>query len=174
MKCFVSVKKSIVLSALTALFMVVPSHSVNAADSDGFSRDKGMIVRIGAGIPSNFNMGAGYRFCPHFSVDAELFSYSGLTTFTGAVDARYYILDKSLTPFIAAKIGYGTLGKTMEYSTYRNALGSLTAGISWRRFDLGAGIIYDPFHRVEFTANLSFTYCFKRKHLTEKYRQKDR
>ena len=156
--------KSVALSVLALFVMITPSHSANVAKSEGFSREKGIIVRVGAGAPANFNIGAGYRFNPHFSLVGEAFSYSGLTAFTGAIDARYYILDKSLTPFVAAEIGYGTLGMTMENSAYRNALGSLTAGLSWRGFDLGAGIIYDPFHKMEFTANLSWTYCFKRKH----------
>ena len=156
--------KSMALSVLALFVMITPSHSANVAKSEGFSREKGIIVRVGAGAPANFNIGAGYRFNPHFSIAGEVFSYSGLTTVTGVADARYYILDKNMTPFVAAKIGYGTLGRTIENTAYRNALGSLTAGLSWRGFDLGAGIIYDPFHKMEFTANLSWTYCFKRKH----------
>ena len=62
------------------------------------------------------------------------------------------------TPFVATRIGYGTLGKTLEYSNYKDNLGSIIAGLSWRRFDVGAGIIYDSFHKTEFTANLSWTF----------------
>lgn len=152
--------KSMALSVLALFFMVIPSHHANAANGDGFSREKGIIIRIGAGAPANFNIGAGYRFNPHFSIVGELFSYSGLTTFTGVADARYHILDKSMTPFVAAKIGYGTLGMTIENSSYRNGMASLIAGYSWRGFDLGAGIIYDPFHKMQFTTNISWTYCF--------------
>lgn len=149
------------LSVLALFFMVIPSHHTNAANGDGFSREKGIITRIGAGAPANFDLGAGYRFNPHFALAIEAYSYSGLTTFTGVMDARYHILDSSFTPFVATKLGYGKLGMTMEYRTYYDLLGSLTAGISWRGFDLGAGIIYDSFHKMEFTANISWTYCFK-------------
>lgn len=149
------------ISVLVVLLMAVSAYSANAADGDGFSRGKGVIARIGAGAPANFDLGAGYRFNSHFALAVEAYSYSGLTTFTGVMDARYHILDNALTPFVATKIGYGELGITMEYATYKDILGSLTAGLSWRGFDLGAGIIYDSFHKVEFTANLSWTYCFK-------------
>lgn len=152
---------SIALSVLTVLFMVIPSHSASAAGSDGYVREKGMTVRVGAGAPSNSYIGAGYRFGPHFSIAAEAFSYSGLTTITGVVDARYHILDNVFSPFVAARIGYGKLGMTMEYRPCRNALGSLTAGLGWRGFDLGAGIIYDPFHKLQFISDISWTYCFK-------------
>lgn len=151
------------VAVLAALMMIVFSNSANAADSDGFSRGSGVITRIGAGALENIDLGVGYRFNPHFALAIEAYSYYGLTTFTGVVDARYHILDNAFTPFVATKIGYGKLGMTVEYWTYRNVLGSLTAGLSWRGFDLGAGIIYEPFHKIEFTANLSWTYCFKSK-----------
>ena len=154
-------RKTGAMSVLAALLMIVPAYSANAADGDGFRRGKGVIARIGAGAPANFDLGAGYRFNPHFALAIETYSYSGLTTFTGVMDARYHILDNAFTPFVATKIGYGKLGMTMDYWTYKDFLGSLTAGLSWRGFDLGAGILYDSFHKMEFTANLSWTYCFK-------------
>lgn len=146
------------IAVLIALLAMFASHSAIAANADGFSRDKGFIVRVGAGAPANFNVGAGFRFNPHLTLTGEVFSYSGLTTLTGVIDARYYVLDNGFTPFVATRIGYGTLGKTLEYSNYKDNLGSIIAGLSWRRFDVGAGIIYDSFHKTEFTANLSWTF----------------
>ncbi|MCQ2162697.1 MAG: hypothetical protein MJY86_05415 [Bacteroidales bacterium] len=154
-------RKTGVMSVLAALLMFVSTYPANAANGDGFSRGKGVIARIGAGTPANFDLGAGYRFNPHFALAMEAYSYSGLTTFAGVMDARYHILDSAFTPFVATKIGYGELGMTIEYGTYQDILGSLTAGLSWRGFDLGAGIIYDSFHKMGFTANLSWTYCFR-------------
>ena len=153
--------KSVIFSVLTVLLALVASHSASAASGDGFSRGKGVLVRVGAGAPINLNLGAGYRFGPHFALAAEAYSYSGLTALTGAIDARYHILDNSFTPFAAAKLGYGSLGEDYDYKNVNDFIGSLTAGVSWRGFDLGAGIIYDPFHKLGFTANLSWTYCFK-------------
>ena len=153
-------RKSVSLSVLIVLLAIVIPYSSYAANGDGYSREKGVIVRLGAGAPLNLDLGAGYRFNPHFALAVEACSYSGLTTLTGVLDARYHILDKDFTPFVAARIGYGSLGKTVKYQNYYNALGSLTAGLSWRGFDLGAGVIYDPFHRFQFTANISWTYCF--------------
>ena len=147
---------------VAVLLLVAASLSANANENTEFVREKGVIARIGAGAPANFNVGLGYRFCPHFELAAEVFSYSGLTTITGVLDARYHILDRPLTPFVAAKAGYGVLGTTLEYQNYSNLLGVLTAGMSWKGFDLGAGLVYDPFHRFGFTANLSWTYRFGR------------
>lgn len=149
------------IAVLAALAIVTFSLPAAAADGDGFTRGNGVIARIGAGAPANLNLGAGYRFNSHFALAMEAFSYSGLTTLAGAVDARYHVLDNALTPFISAKIGYGSLGKTLEYKDYKDLLYAWTAGISWRGFDLGAGIIYDSFHQLGFTANLSWTYCFR-------------
>ena len=131
-----------------------------AEGGDGFSRGRGTIARIGAGVPANFEAGIGYRFCPQFELAAEAFSYSGLTAITAALDARYHILDRSFTPFVDTKIGYGTLGVNIENQNYNNCFGSITAGLSWRRFDLGAGVVFDPFHKVEFISALSWTFCF--------------
>ena len=156
-------KRQGALSVLAMLLMIVTSHPVHAANGDGFVRKEGVIARIGAGTPANFDLGVGYRFSPHFALAAEAYSYSGLTTITGVIDGRYHILDNAFTPFVDAKIGYGSLGKTAEYMNYKDILGSLTAGLSWRGFDLGAGIVYDSFHKLEFTANLSWTYCFATK-----------
>lgn len=152
--------KKITKILITALVLAV-SFPANAADGGEFTRGNGIIARIGAGVPSNFNIGAGYRFNPHFALAAEAYSYSGLTALTGVIDARYHILDNVITPFAAAKIGYGTLGMTIENNSYKDVLGSLTAGLSWRGFDLGAGVIYDTYHKTEFTVNISWTYCFK-------------
>lgn len=154
-------KKLSALAVLMSLVMAICTVSSSAADE--ISRRNGVIARIGAGAPGNLEIGAGYRFNQHFSIAGEVFSYSGLTTVAGVADARYYILDKNMTPFVAAKIGYGTLGRTIENTAYRNGLASLMAGLSWHGFDLGAGIIYDPFHNMGFTADLSWTYYFKRK-----------
>ena len=142
-----------------ALLAVLAFPSI-AADKDGRTKAGGVTVRIGAGAPANFNIGAGYQFSPHFSLTAEVFSYSGLTAFTGALDARYYFSDKEVSPFLAAKAGYGTLGTTYELQNYNGMSGTLMAGARWHRFDLGAGCVCDSFHKMEFIANLSWTYCF--------------
>lgn len=157
-----SCMKSIALSVMAVLCMAIPSHPASAANAGGFSRENGVIARIGTGgYLENLDIGVGYRFNPHFTLAMEAYSYFGITTFTGVIDARYHILDKPFSPFVAAKAGYGKLGMTIEYWTYRNVLGSLTAGLGWRGFDLGAGIIYDPFHKMQFTTNISWTHCFR-------------
>lgn len=153
-------RKAAALSMLAALMMIVAAPSAHAANGNGFSREKGVIARVGAGAPANFNLGVGYRFNPHFALTMEAYSYSGLTAITGAIDARYYLLKNAITPFVSAKIGYGALGMTAECMKYKDVMSSMTTGLSWRRFDLGAGIIHDPFHKLEYTANLSWAYCF--------------
>lgn len=151
-------KKILLKTMFVAVMMTACTFS--AKGGDGFSRGHGVIARIGAGVPANFEAGIGYRFCPQFELAAEAFSYSGLTAMTGALDARCHILDRSFTPYVDAKIGYGTLGVDIENQNYNNFHGSITAGLSWRRFDLGAGAVFDPFHKVEFISALSWTFCF--------------
>lgn len=41
-----------------------------AQEGKGFSRGQSVIVRIGAGLPSNFNVGGGYQFTPFLDAKA--------------------------------------------------------------------------------------------------------
>lgn len=88
--------------------------------------------------------------------------FSGLTSMAGVLDARSHILDQPFTPFVDIKLGYGVLGKDIDNANCYGIVFAPTAGLSWRRFDLGAGIIYDPFHKTCFMANLSWTFNFQR------------
>ncbi|MCQ2188023.1 MAG: hypothetical protein MJY73_06715 [Bacteroidales bacterium] len=149
---------------IAASILVACSFSAMAGNGVGnFSRSKGTIGRIGVGAPANFEIGLGYQFNRYFSLTAEALSFSGLTAVAGVVDARWYMLDKTLTPFADAKIGAGILGKDIDNQNCFGPIGSITAGLSWRRFDIGAGIICDPFHKVEFTSSLTWTYNFGRR-----------
>lgn len=145
------------LLAASLAILAMATFPAKAEGPDTFSRGSGVTARIGAGAPANFNLGLGYQFGPHLSLTGEAFSYSGLTTMTGTVDARYYVYDRCFTPFLEVRAGYGVLGTTYENKKYCDALGSMSAGLSWRRFDLGAGVIFDSFHKAEFTAGISWT-----------------
>lgn len=147
---------------LATILIAGTSYSSMAANGIGFSRDKGTIGRIGVGAPTNFEIGVGYQFNKYFALTAEALTFSGLTSIAGVVDARWYMTKEVLTPYADAKLGFGLLGETLEYENYFGPVGSVTAGISWRRFDLGAGIIYDPFHKLGFTSSLTWTYNFRR------------
>ncbi len=157
--------KHTLLNIMTAASLFVACSFSAAADNGAgeFSRSKGTIGRIGVGAPANFEIGLGYQFNKYFSLTAEALSYSGLTSVAGVVDARWYMLDKTLTPYADARIGAGLLGKNVENQNCFGPVGSVTAGLSWRRFDIGAGVICDPFHKVEFTSSLTWTYNFGRR-----------
>lgn len=149
-----------IVTIMAAAMLLLGSFSAQAAD--GFTRGKGVTARIGVGAPASLELGLGYQFCPQFSLTAEAYSFSGLTAAAGVLDARYYVLDQAFTPFVDVRAGYGIMGKDMSYRDCYDYLGSVSAGISWRRFDLGAGVIYDPFHKLSVTANLSWTIRFGR------------
>ena len=148
---------------LTAVILAVFAFPSGAAEPGDNYRGQGMIARIGIGAPANVEIGIGYQFCPNFALTAEAFSYSGMTAMTGALDARYYMTEKQCSPFLGARLGYGTLGKSVDNQNFNDMFESVTAGISWHRFDLGAGIIYDSFHKAQFIAGLSWTICLKGK-----------
>lgn len=61
------------------------------------------------------------------------------------------------------KSRFRNIGETYEYQDYNDLFGAVAASISWRRFDLDTGCVFDNFHKMELVANLSWTYCFKRK-----------
>ncbi len=156
-------KKSICTILLAVALIGGCSFSAKAANNIGdFSRHKGVIGRIGAGIPANAEIGLGYQFNWLFALTAEAYSFSGLTSIGGAVDARWYVTPEDFTPYADLKVGYALLGTNMEYQNCYGAFSAVTAGLSWRWFDLGAGITYDPFHKVEFTASLTWTFNFCR------------
>ena len=149
---------------IAASLLVACSFSAMADNSiGGFSRSKGAIGRIGAGAPANLEIGLGYQFNEHFALTAGALSFSGLTAVTGVVDARWYMLNETFTPYADARIGAGILGKNMENQNCLGPIGSITAGLSWRRFDIGAGVICDPFHKVEFISSLTWTCNFGRR-----------
>lgn len=168
-KCAIFVQKfSYMLNSLkiivAATLLVACSVSAMAGNGIGdFSRNKGTIGRIGVGAPANFEIGLGYQFNKYFSLIAEAISFSELTAVSGVVDARWYMLNESLTPYADAKIGAGVLGKDIDNKNCFGPIGSIMAGLSWRRFDIGAGVIYDPFHKIEFISGLTWTCNFGRK-----------
>lgn len=149
-------KRILFLAIVAAAILLGCTVSAMAAERTDYSRGKGALVRIGAGAPANAEFGFGYQLNPHCSLAAEAYSFWGLTTFTGALDARYYFMDQAFTPFVGAKAGYGLLGKTMSYRDCYDFMGTALAGLSWRGLDLGAGVIYDPFHGAQFTASLNW------------------
>lgn len=154
--------KKIFVTIIALIGVFSTAVSAQAANGNDFSRNTGLILRAGVG-PDNFDLGAGVQLNPHFAVTAEAFSFSGLTSINAVADVRYYVLDKTITPFVDVKAGYGMLGKTIEYRGYYGMVTSATAGISLRRFDLGAGVTYDEFHKAGFIANLSWTLNLRKK-----------
>ena len=137
------------------------SSFVNAVENGSLitrwsPRAAGCFFRVGGGIPTNVNVGFGYRFAPQFSLAAEVKSYSGLTSIVGGLDARIYFSKKNLTPFVSLSADYGVLGKNYDNSDYCSYSFSAMLGLSWRRFDLGFGASYDSFNYVLPFVNLSY------------------
>lgn len=145
--------------AVTAAF----AFSAGAADFKDYSRYRGLFSEVSIGVPASFEIGAGYQFNTHFAMTAEAFSYSGLTAMTGAVSSKYYMYDRVFTPYAQAKLGYGTLGVDYENMEYNDMFCSVSIGLSWCSFDLGAGFVLDSFHRVGFNTSLSWIYRFGRR-----------
>jgi|GEM_PF-4866084 hypothetical protein len=144
--------KAFVLSATLA----VASINLNAQNS-------GAYIRVGAGYYADINVGAGYMFRNGLSLGAEATTWSMFCGIGGALDARYRFTPKDFSPFVDVKLGYGLLGVDYEYENYYNCFTSAMAGISWRRWDLGAGIAYDRFYKSYPVVNLSYTFLLGKK-----------
>ena len=142
--------------ALAAALLAAGPFSAMASNGIGFSRSHGVIGRAGAGTPANFDAGFGYQFCPHFGLTAGVMGFSGLTSMAGVLDARSHILDQPFTPFVDIKLGYGVLGKDIDNANCYGIVFAPTAGLSWRRFDLGVGATYDAFNQLLPFVNLSY------------------
>lgn len=143
-----------------AAALLVTAFTLASAQDNDYQRSQGFITRVGIEDPAGFILGAGYQFSPHFALAAEAYSFSGLTSMSGALDARYYILDKTWTPYVGVKGGYGVLGTDFENQKVFGAIGTATAGVSYKGFDLGVGAIYDNFHKGEYGVSFSWTLHF--------------
>ena len=101
--------------------------------------------RISAGYNNTLSVGVGWRFSDNFTLGAEANGWSSLCGVVGGLDARYYFSNRSVKPFADIMIGYGLLGLTYDCQNYYAFAYRAMAGISWRRFDLGA----EPLRRGE-------------------------
>lgn len=145
---------------ITIIVVILATVCMAAASNKDYQRRQGVIARVGIEDPAGFNVGVGYQFNPHFALTAEAYSFSGLTSMSGSVDARYYFLDRTFTPYVNAKAGYGILGKNLENQNDNGFIGIAGAGLSWKGFDFGVGGMYDRFHKIGCSVNVSWTLHF--------------
>lgn len=119
--------------------------------------------RISAGYYNTFGVAAGYSFSDNFSLGVEASAWSDFCGLIGGVDARYRFSDWTVKPFADVMVGYGMLGKTLEYEDYYDFAFRAMPGVSWKRFDLGVGVAYDSFYKLYPVATLSFNFSFCKK-----------
>ena len=119
--------------------------------------------RISAGYNNTLSIGVGWSVSDNFTVGAEANAWSLLCGVVGGLDARYYFSNWCVKPFADVMIGYGLLGVTYDRQNFYDFAFRAMAGISWRRFDLGAGVTYDNFYQCWPAVTLSYTLPFKAK-----------
>ena len=139
-------KKSIILVALLALGLAASAQ-----------RTTGLNLRVGGGYPAHANLGIGYNITPRLSVELQAFTTTQFFGIAGGIDARYYFLEKPITPFVNLRAGYGMLGKTLENKNFYDLTFSGMVGVSWKRFDLGVGMGYDLYNPFIPFVNLSYS-----------------
>lgn len=139
------------------VFAALVAISINLS-----AQNSGPYIRVGAGYYADINIGAGYLFPSGLSIGAEATTWSQFCGIGGDVDARYRLTNKDFSPIVDIKAGYGLLGKTIENQNYWDFFTSAMAGLSWRHWDLGAGIAYDKYYKAYPVVNLSYTFILGR------------
>lgn len=124
---------------------------------------KGPFGRISAGYNNSIGLGAGINISDKVALAAELDTWTGFTGFLGGLDARFYFTDNKVKPFFDTFVGYGYLGKSYENEKCFDSAVRSMIGVNWRHLDLGGGITYDSFNKLEAVATLSFNFSLKKK-----------
>ncbi|MCQ2958829.1 MAG: hypothetical protein MJ198_01390 [Bacteroidales bacterium] len=143
----------------TVLFLLFCT-AISYAESP---RTQGYYIRVGAGIPVNLNLGFGYNFTSKLSLGIEATTVTSMYGIAGAIDTRYYFIDKNYSPFIDLSAGYGKLGQTLEYENYWDCTFRTLVGISLYKFDLGTGITYDTWNNLWPMAYVSYSFQLPKK-----------
>ena len=115
---------------------------------------------VGIGYYNTLSIGAGYNFSDRMSVGIEVDGWSEFCGLIGGVDARYRFSDWNVKPFVDVMAGYGLLGVTYENKNYYNYACRAMTGISWKGFELGAGVAYDTYNKAWPVAMLTYSFSF--------------
>lgn len=143
---------------LSVIVIVLATASVIASSPYG----SGSYLRVGAGFPDNINVGVGYDITGNLSLGIEATSVNALGGYAGAFDLRYHLGESTIRPFVDMTVGYGVLGRTIDYKNHFDLVSSVSAGVGYRRFDFGIGLTYDSWNDVMPLVSISYTIPLRR------------
>lgn len=145
------------LLTICALLLVSTTMCI-AGEPSKWTREKGTCLRVGAGYPTQFCIGAERHISPYLSVGGEFTTLNEMCGVGVAADIRSYFLRSSFSPFVDAKIGYGRIGVDIDKKTCFSDYYAGMVGVSWRHLDVAGGFMWDEWNK--YTPALSVNWHF--------------
>lgn len=141
------------------VLLLVPATVCMAANPSKWTREKGACLRVGAGYPTQFCIGADWHLNPFLSVGGEVTTLNEMCGVGVAADVRSYFLRSSISPFVDAKIGFGTIGKDINMNLCYSDFYAGMIGVNCRHLDVAGGFVWDEWNK--YTPTLSINWHFR-------------